>query len=64
MSAVVGKHFATLCHAVKSNAMLIGDQTVIPSVDYKNRTGVGTNDRKIVESIQDKKARNKETGCA
>lgn len=63
MLAVVGKHFAVLRCTVKSNSVLIGNQTVMPSVDYENRTGVRADDCKIVESIPDEKTGNKEFRC-
>ncbi len=63
MSAVVGKHFAAPRRTVKSNSVFIGNQAVIPSVDYENRTGVRADDCKVVESIPDEKTGNKELRC-
>lgn len=63
MLAVVGKHFAVLRCMVKSNSLLIGNQSVIASVDYENWIGVRADDCKIVESIPGEKTGDKEFGC-
>ena len=63
MSAVVCNHLAALCCIVKSNAVLIGDQVIILSMDNENWTGVGTHHCEVVEWIPDKKAWDKKTQC-